>query len=89
MPRYFFNRTDGYVDNDDVGTELPDLDTARIQAVVFAGESLKDDPSKVWAGHDFRVEVTDEAGRLVFTVVTLAINSTPTKRILKQPPAAG
>ena len=80
------HRTDGYVENDTVGTELDDLGSARVQAVIFAGESLKEEPNKVWSGQDFRVEVTDEAGRLLFTVVTQAIDSPAMTRELRKPP---
>jgi hypothetical protein len=78
MPRYFFNRSDGYFERDLDGTELKDVHAARIEAVTFAGASLKEDPSKVWAGQDFRVEVTDANGLILFTVIVLAINSPST-----------
>jgi hypothetical protein len=42
--------------------ELADL-RACIEAVVFAGQSLKDNPNQIWAGRDLRVEVADEDRR--------------------------
>ena len=78
MPRYFFNRSDGYFERDVEGTELKDVHAARIEAVTFAGASLKDDPAKVWTGQDFRVEVTDESGLILFTVIVLGIDSPAT-----------
>ena len=75
MPRYFFHRTDGYVDHDNEGVELADLRAVRTEAVMFAGASLRDDPDQVWGGQDFRIEVTDAQGMLLFTVVTLAIDT--------------
>ena len=75
MPRYFFHRSDGYVERDDEGVELSSLHAARVEAVTFAGASLAEEPEQVWNGQDFRVEVTDEQGLLLFTVITLAIDS--------------
>lgn len=75
MPRYFFNRTDGFVERDDEGTELSGLPAARRQAVVFAGESLKDDPELAWNGDEFRVEVTDGDGLVLFTIKTECMNA--------------
>jgi hypothetical protein len=83
MPRYFFNRTDGYVERDREGTELRDLSDARIQAIVFAGESLRDEPEKIWNGDDFRVEVTDDMGLLLFTVIASAIDAPSTNQTVK------
>lgn len=70
MPRYFFIRTDGHVEEDVEGTELPDLASARLQAVIYAGASLKDDPNFVQEGQDLRIEVSDGEGTPLFTVVT-------------------
>jgi hypothetical protein len=75
MPRYFFHRTDGYFQRDDEGVELESLQAARIEAVTFAGASLAEEPEQVWNGQDFRVQVTDEQGLLLFTVITLAIDA--------------
>lgn len=74
MPRYFFVRSDGHVEEDAEGTELPNLASARVQAVIYAGASLRDDPDFVWNGHDLRVEVSDGGGVPLFTVVTRVID---------------
>lgn len=75
MPRYFFTTADGTRDPDVDGTELPSLSAARIEAIKFAGEVLSDHPDMIWDGEDFRVEVSDEAGLLLFTVVAMAMDS--------------
>ncbi len=75
MPRYFFHRTDGGFTPDHDGTDLPDLDAARVEAVYFAAGSVKDHPSYVWDGRDFRIEVADDAGMLLCTVVVLGLDA--------------
>ena len=74
MPRYFFTTADGTREQDIDGTELPNVATARVEAIKFAGEVLSDHPEMIWDGEDFRVEVSDERGLVLFTVVTMAMN---------------
>jgi hypothetical protein len=75
MSRYFFHIADGPREVDREGVEIPSLGAARIQAVVFAGERLKDEPEAAWNGRDWRVEATDEAGSLLFTVIVVAVDA--------------
>lgn len=42
--RYFFNLQDGIAEVDLIGSEFPDLETARWQAIRFAGEVLQSEP---------------------------------------------
>ena len=74
MPRYFFHRTDGGFSPDTEGTELPDIGAARIEAVRYAGATMQERPNDVWDGRDLRVEVTDDGGRLLCTVVVIGID---------------
>jgi hypothetical protein len=62
MPRYFFHARDSseFIDRD--GVELPGPGEARVQAVVAAGEALKDLDGEFWDGTDWRMWVTDESG---------------------------
>lgn len=87
MPRYFFHRTDGTRDVDHEGTELPDLHRARIEAVLFAAGTLKDDPDELWQGGELRIEVSDETSMILFTVIMLAIDS-PVVHASSQPTSA-
>lgn len=87
MPRFFFHRADRVFDPDQEGTEFPDLATARVEAIRFAAESIKDNPQEVWAGHNFRVEVSDEAGMLLCTVVILGLDA-PAARGMRGPQRA-
>jgi hypothetical protein len=66
MPRFHFNVRDGSDLPDTDGTELPDLRTARHEAVKLAGRLLLDEPETFWGGADWRVEVTDATGLILF-----------------------
>lgn len=75
MPRYFFHRTDGGFDVDHEGTELKDLQDARVQAILYAAGTMKDRPDYVWDGGDLRVEVADESGILLMTVIVMVVDA--------------
>lgn len=75
MPRYFFHRTDGDFDPDREGTELPDLNAARLEAIHYAAATVKDHPIEVWSPTPFRVEVSDDTGMLLSTVIILEIEA--------------
>lgn len=78
MPRFFFHTADGSRKRDEEGTELADLAAARIEAIRFTGMVLAGEPHHLWFHQDFRVEVTDETGLLLFTIITLAIDAPAT-----------
>lgn len=80
MPHYYFHTADGRRDRDRQGAELADHRAARKQAIRFAGAILDSEPEVLWDGRDFRVEVTDEAGQLLFTVITLAVDAPASER---------
>jgi hypothetical protein len=65
MPRYFFNVHDGKDLPDDRGVELADRDEAHRQAIVTAGEMLRETDRKFLAGDVWEMHVTDEAGATV------------------------
>lgn len=80
VPRYFFHRIDGAWDLDPEGIDLPSLDHARHEAVIFAADTLKDDPLMLWTGGEVRIEVVDSAQARIFTVVITAEDYTSTAR---------
>jgi hypothetical protein len=86
MPRFFFHHTDGKFDPDNEGTEFPDLATARVEAVRYAAELVRDRPDEVWAGDTFRIEVSDEDNMLLYTVVILGLDA-PAARGVRRPRA--
>ncbi len=75
MPRYYFHTADGTRDWDPDGVELADQGAARKEAIRFAGAVMTDEPDVLWDGRDFRVEVTNEQRHLLFTIITLAVDS--------------
>jgi hypothetical protein len=68
MPRYFFHVMDGYSDRDAEGTELPDIYAAQHQAVRTSGEILREMGAKFWDGTEWKLEVADEHGQILFTL---------------------
>ena len=68
MQRYFFHRADGPASKDTEGTELSDLAEAQREAVIYAAETLKDQPETVLDGGEFQVEVADDRGTVLFVV---------------------
>jgi hypothetical protein len=68
MPRYFFDVADSAKVPDEVGTELPGLQAARIEAARLAGRLLADQPEMFWSGEEWQVAVRDETGLVLFTV---------------------
>jgi hypothetical protein len=71
MPRYFFDVTDGYgAHTDDVGLDLPDMESAIIEArralVDMTRESLSDDDSS-----SLSILIRDGADSPVNLVVTM------------------
>lgn len=81
MPRFYFDVADGTRDIDIDGSEMEDLAGARAYAVQFIAEIIASDSKRLWADSDVRVEVTDETGALVATVVVLAIDSAAATKV--------
>lgn len=74
MPRYFFDLADHETSADQSGTELPDGDTARVEAVRFAGTYLSDHPELVWDGKEIRVIARDENKQAIMTIIVLSVD---------------
>ena len=91
MPRFFFNQFDGDYKPDDEGLELASLDDARLEAVRYAGEVMRDKPGIAWTGQDFRVEVTDGSDLVLCTVIVVGLDAPAgghsVNRALKKPSA--
>ncbi len=79
MSRYYFDVRDGSVFPDDTGTELPNIETAREQAVRFSGKLLTDLGAKFWDVGDWRISVRDESGRVLFGLSLAATDAAPTR----------
>nr|WP_156677835.1 hypothetical protein [Sphingomonas profundi] len=61
--------------SDPEGIDLANEQEARFMAVRYAGEVLQSNPETLWNAGQWRVEVTDDGGSLLFTVITLAIDA--------------
>ena len=66
MPRYHFNVVSGASLLDRDGIDLPDLRTAQTEAVRFSAQSLSDLAETFWDTEEWRLNVTDEEGLILF-----------------------
>ena len=80
MPRFHFHVHDGYSALDTEGTELPDWQAARLEAIRLAGDILKHDADRIALGEDWRIEVTDHAGLILFQMTFLGGESPVMRR---------
>ncbi|MFB0492337.1 hypothetical protein ABIE45_004923 [Methylobacterium sp. OAE515] len=80
MPRFHFHVHDGYSALDIEGTELADWQAARLEAIRLAGDILKHDAHRIALGEDWRIEVTDGAGLILFQMTFLVIESPALRR---------
>ena len=83
MPRYFFHVHDGTVMRDRDGTELPDLQTARAEALMLAGKIIGDAGARRDLGEEWVIEVTDETGLILFRMDFVVAESAATGRTAK------
>ena len=61
MTRFYFHVDDDRTILDQEGTELPDMEAARREAITASGEMLRDGSGAViWDGKPWRMWVTDE-----------------------------
>lgn len=66
MALYYFHLTDRDAVVDDEGVELSTLDAARCLAAEFFGSAIRDAGMAFFADHDWRLEVTDGRGLVLF-----------------------
>ena len=66
MPRFYFHVHDGCDILDKDGTELRDVDEARVEAIRYAGVLISQQFCKLPAGEDWNLEVTDATGLVLF-----------------------
>jgi hypothetical protein len=66
MERYQPNLHDGSTIPDAAGTDLPDWQSAWLETVRRAGEILKWDAQRLALGEDWRIEVADQTGLILF-----------------------
>ncbi len=75
MARFYFHVHDGVSPIDTEGTDLPDWQTARTEAIQLAGEIPKDNAPRIALDEDWRIEVTDHTGLMLFQMTFQVIAS--------------
>ena len=85
MACFHFNVYDsrGMMDVD--GTELPNIQVARIEAQRLAGDIIRDAAACGDLGDEWRVEVTDHTGLLLFRMDFMVAESPAARLALRQP----
>ena len=69
MQRYFFHVRDGVSHPDAVGQEFATMAEAKAAAVRFAADVIRDEVSALLKGEDWRVELADGDGAILFSVI--------------------
>jgi hypothetical protein len=73
--RYHFNTKNGERHADIDGTELSSDSAARAEAVRYAGEIMCSEPDALWVSDELKVDVTDDDGLILFSVIVLGMDS--------------
>jgi hypothetical protein len=79
MPRYFFDIVDGEDLPDLKGSEHADLAAARIEAVRYSAEVLKEMPDRFWNSEEWTMSVFDSERIKLFSLKFLAEDFAPAK----------
>ena len=66
MPRYYFNVFDGLTLLDEEGTELIDINAARMEALQVAHGLIESAARRADLGEGWRIEVVNGAGDILF-----------------------
>ncbi len=76
MPKFHIAlRTESTV-SDTLDIERDNLTDLRVELARFVGEMLKDHANQIWVDEDWRVDVTDENG-LILYVMHVSANEAP------------
>ena len=66
-----------------VPVESDDLTALRTELAAFVGELLKDHAQQVWSDEDWRVDVTDENGLILYVMHVLATDTAATMLVAR------
>lgn len=75
MPLFHFNVCDGVCLPDRDGSDLPDWQAARLEAIRRAGQVLKSEAERIVLGEDWRIEVTDHTGLVLFHMSFMVVEA--------------
>lgn len=76
MTRYFFDLSNGQVWVDEEGVDLPDLETAKLEAARYLAEMLREHHETFSADGEWQLSVRDDSGLSLFTF-TLFMSESP------------
>jgi len=68
MPLFYFDVIHGDQRSPQVSSELPDRDTAWVQAIRAAGDMIRDLGPKFRPGTEWRMDVADSTRRRIFSL---------------------
>ncbi|MEG3089610.1 DUF6894 family protein [Sphingomonas sp. PB4P5] len=78
MPKYNINiRTESHIANTET-VERDDHTALRVELAKFVGELLKDHAELIWEDQDWQIDVTDDAGLILYVMHLAAIKSPAT-----------
>lgn len=84
MPKFFFHVDDGTLHLDADGADLPDIRTAKIQAIKAASEMLQELSSHLWDDRvPWTMTITSETGVMVGSLTLTA--TVPSGRVHYKP----
>ncbi len=75
MPRYHFHIHDGRTIIDTDGMDLADTAQARRMAIRITGQYLEDEADLISLGEEWRMEVTDDRGLILFRLDFVVTNA--------------
>ena len=78
MPRYNIELRTADRVWETLAVERDDHEGLRIEMARFVGELLKDHAGRIWQDQDWRVDVTDEAGLILYVMNIFATDSAAT-----------
>lgn len=78
MPKFSIQlRTDSHV-WDTVVVEREGMDSLRLEVAAFVGELLKEHAAKIWADEEWRIDVTDASGLILYYMQVAATKAPST-----------
>lgn len=78
MPHYHIELRTAERVWDTLDVERADVDALRVEMARFVGQMLRDHAKQVWADQDWRIDVTDEAGLILYVMHVSATDTAAT-----------
>ena len=79
MARYNIElRTESHV-SETLSVDMEDLTALRVQVATFVGEMLRDHAGQIWVDEDWRIDVTDDKGLILYVMQIQAMRAAATE----------